>query len=63
MQRLLEFPTRRPVWVVLVVLLATVFFATRIVDPTTGELKLRIDPSFDAILPDDAPARVYYDWV
>ena len=63
MQRLLEFPTRRPVWVVLVVLLATVFFATRIVDPTTGELKLRIDPSFDAILPDDAPTRVYYDWV
>lgn len=63
MRRVLEFPIRRPARVILVALLATAFFATRIVDPTTGELKLRIDPSFDAILPDDAPARVYYDWV
>jgi predicted RND superfamily exporter protein len=63
MRRVLEFPIRRPAWVILVALLTTAFFATRIVEPTTGELKLRIDPSFDAILPDDAPARVYYDWV
>jgi predicted RND superfamily exporter protein/CRP-like cAMP-binding protein len=39
------------------------FFTTRIVDPTTGERKLRIDPSFDALMPDDAEPRVYYDWV
>ncbi len=63
MRRVLEFSIRRPVWVLLVTLLVSGFFISRIVDPTTGELKLRIDPSFDALMPDDAPIRTYYDWV
>ncbi|MBW2726435.1 MAG: MMPL family transporter, partial [Deltaproteobacteria bacterium] len=63
MRGALEFSLRRPAWVVFITLLATGFFVTRIVDPMSGELKLRIDPSFDALLPDDAPPRVYYDWV
>jgi predicted RND superfamily exporter protein/CRP-like cAMP-binding protein len=62
MRRVLEFSIRRPIWVLLITLLVSGFFTTRIVDPTTGELKLRIDPSFDALMPDDAPERVYYDW-
>jgi len=63
MRRLLEFSIRRPVWVLLITLLVSGFFISRIVDPTTGERKLRIDPSFDALMPDDAPIRTYYDWV
>jgi predicted RND superfamily exporter protein/CRP-like cAMP-binding protein len=63
MRRALEFSIRRPVWILAITLLISGFFTSRIVDPTTGELKLRIDPSFDALMPDDAPERVYYDWV
>ncbi len=63
MRRALEFSIRHPFSILIAVLATTGFFATRIVDPMTGELKLRIDPSFDAILPDDAEARVYYEWV
>lgn len=63
MQRMLKFSIRSPFWVVAIILLVTSFFCTRIVDPMTGELKLRIDPSFDALLPDDSETRVYYDWV
>lgn len=63
MRKLLALATRHPVWILIIVLFATGFFATRIVDPATGQVKLRIDPSFDAILPDDAGPRVFYDWV
>ncbi|MFK7896723.1 MAG: MMPL family transporter [Myxococcota bacterium] len=62
MRSFFEFPIRRPGWVVLIAFLATAFFVTRIVDPVSRELSLKIDPSFDAILPDDAYARVFYDW-
>ena len=63
MHTLLGFSIRHPMWILLITLLVTGFFTTRIVDPATGQLKLRLDPSFDALLPDDADARVYYDWV
>jgi predicted RND superfamily exporter protein len=56
------FSIRHPIWVLLLVILATGFFASRIVDPASREMKLRIDPSFDALLPDDAAPRVFYDW-
>jgi predicted RND superfamily exporter protein/CRP-like cAMP-binding protein len=62
MRRVLEFSIRRPFWVLVIVLVVTGFFATRIVDPSTRQLNLRIDPSFDALLPDGAEARVFYDW-
>lgn len=62
MHRVFGFAVQRPVVVLLLVTLITAFFGTRIVDPATRSLQLRIDPSFDAILPDDAPARVFYDW-
>jgi predicted RND superfamily exporter protein len=37
-------------WVVAATLLATAFFLSRIVDPTSGELRLRVDPSTDRLL-------------
>jgi len=63
MRPVFEFPIRHPIWILIITLLVSGFFISRIVDPTTGERNLRIDPSFDALLPDDAAERVYYDWV
>jgi hydrophobe/amphiphile efflux-3 (HAE3) family protein len=62
-RNLLSLAIRHPVWILAITLFATGFFVTRIVDPATGRVNLRIDPSFDAILPDDAGPRVFYDWV
>jgi predicted RND superfamily exporter protein len=63
MQRMLAFSIHHPIWVLTIVVVLSGLFFTRIVDPTSRELHLRIDPSFDALLPDDAEARVYYDSV
>lgn len=63
MRKLLAVAIRHPVWILAITVIATGFFVTRIVDPATGRVNLRIDPSFDAILPDDAGPRVFYDWV
>jgi hydrophobe/amphiphile efflux-3 (HAE3) family protein len=49
--------------VILAVLAVTGFFSYQIANPFTREVKLRIDPSFDAILPDDDANRLYYEWV
>ena len=57
-----DLSIRRPGWIILFAILATIFFVTRIIDPVSRQLSLRIDPSFDAILPDDAPERLFYDW-
>ncbi len=32
-----------------------------LVDPMTGELRLRIDPALNELLPSDDPSRLYYD--
>jgi len=56
-------PTRYPIWTVTLTLLVTALFASRIVDPLTGEVRLHIDPSFDAVLPEGDEASAYYEWV
>jgi len=61
--RLLDASVRYPIPVIVFAAVVTLFFGTRIVDPFEGTVHLRIDPSFDAILPDTAAPRVYYDWV
>ena len=48
--RLARLVTRRPMVVVLVAVALTFVFASRIVDVRTGDVRLRIDPSFDAKL-------------
>ncbi len=53
--------TRRARIVVLVVLAATAFSASRIVDVHTGELRVYLDRSVDALLPTDDDGRRYYD--
>jgi predicted RND superfamily exporter protein len=59
--RLLLLPVNRP-WLVLATLAAlTLFFVTGIVDLGTGKVRLHIDPSFDAILSEHDPARIYYE--
>jgi predicted RND superfamily exporter protein len=63
MQKLLGISIRHPIAVILTVLGITVFFCLRIANPFSGEVRLRIDPSFDAILPDDDANRLYYEWV
>ncbi|MBW2697122.1 MAG: hypothetical protein JRE70_11665, partial [Deltaproteobacteria bacterium] len=63
MQTLLGISVRHPMVVILAVLAVTGFFSYQIANPFTREVKLRIDPSFDAILPDDDANRLYYEWV
>ena len=63
MQPLLRISIRRPWTVVIAVLALTLCFASFIADPISGRVRLRIDPSFDAILPDDDANRVFYEWV
>lgn len=63
MQSFLKFPIRHP-WLVCVgIVAATALALTSIIDIRNGGTRLRIDPSFDAILPDDDPARLYHNHV
>ena len=50
---------RHPSGVVLLVLGITVFFATKIVDPETFEIRLQVDPSTDRLLPEGDDTRAY----
>jgi predicted RND superfamily exporter protein len=61
MSKLLQIPVRWPKLVCLGVFACTLIAVGSIIDFSEGKTRLRIDPSFDAILPDDDPARVYYD--
>jgi hydrophobe/amphiphile efflux-3 (HAE3) family protein len=63
LQNFLKFPIRHPWFVCAGIFAATVLALTSIIDIPNGGTRLRIDPSFDAILPDDDPARLYYDHV
>lgn len=58
---LLQLPARRPWSVVILVLGLTGFFAAQILDPASGELRLRIDPSVAGLLPSDTPGRLYLE--
>ncbi len=60
MASILKFPVRHPWLAIAGLVAATVFAVTAILDLENGGTRLRIDPSFDAILPDDDPARLFY---
>lgn len=61
MDQLLRFVTRRPHATLALIALVTLFAASRIVDVTTGEPLLLVDPSLDSMLPRHDPARDVYD--
>ncbi len=63
MEPLLRFITHRP-WLVLALVVAvTVGAASQIVDFSSGEPRLRYDPSTTRLFPEDWEDRQFYDWV
>ena len=63
MNRLASFVTRRPGWVLTVVVAITAVSVARIVDVRTGELRIAFDPSTNALLPEGDEGRRFYDYV
>ena len=63
MNRLASFVTRRPGWVLTVVVAITALSVVRIVDVRTGELRITFDPSTNALLPEGDEGRRFYDYV
>lgn len=63
MDRVLAFVTERALVVLALVAAATAFFATRLVDPTTGEVRLSVDTSVSRLLPEGDPHQQYYESV
>jgi predicted RND superfamily exporter protein len=61
--RFLDAVTRFAGLVLVLVAIATLFAASRIVDFRTGELLISFDPSTNALLPDDDEGRHFYDHV
>lgn len=61
MKRFDELVAARPGWVLAAVLAVTLAAAAGLVDPRSGALRLRIDPSLDRLLPEDDPARRYHE--
>jgi predicted RND superfamily exporter protein len=57
----LRFPLSRPGLVCAVVVVISLVALAVIIDFSAGVTRIRIDPSFDAILPDDDPARRFYN--
>ena len=63
MSDLIRLVSHRP-WTVLgLLVLLTALAVSRIVDFTTGDVLLTIDPSTNRLLPDDDPDKVFYDYV
>lgn len=52
---------RRAPWVLAALLLPTLAALAALFDPATGAVRLRVDASADRLLPEDAPARKFYD--
>jgi hydrophobe/amphiphile efflux-3 (HAE3) family protein len=61
--RLLRAIPRYPGWILLVCALLTALAASQIVDLRTGQIRLRVDPSADRLLPEGDESRVFYDRV
>lgn len=57
LKRVLDVPVRWPRSIVVGTLALTVFFAAQIVDPWTGDFRLRIDPSVEGLLPSETAER------
>ena len=62
MDRILRLIAGRPWLTLLVLAFVTLLAGSQIVDPVTRELKLRIDPSTNRLLPENDDTR-YYDRV
>ena len=63
MDRILRLISHRP-WLVLAALaVITLLALTGIVDPSSGELRLVIDPSTNRLFPKDDPDREFYEFV
>ena len=63
MDPILRFITHRP-WIVLALLAALTFGALAgVVDPASGEIRLRFDPSTNRLFPQDDPEREFYEFV
>jgi len=52
---------RRAPWVLLALVLPTALSLAALVDPVSRSLRLQVDASADRLLPEDAPARAFYD--
>ena len=63
MTRAARIAVAHPIVVLLLVLGATVFSISRIVDLRTGEPRLLLDSSFDSLLPADSEGKRFYDTV
>src|SRR5687768_10866247 len=61
--RLLDFVTRYPVGIVIVVLLLTVAAVAGMFDWRTGETRLLIDPSVNRLLPEADEDRRFYEHI
>ena len=60
MARLLDLVSQRPIAVLLAVALPTAAALIGLVDPGTGRLRLRIDPSVERLLPANDPDRQFW---
>jgi predicted RND superfamily exporter protein len=57
----LRVVTEHPVWVLIAVFGMTAFLTSKLVDFDTGEVRLRLDPSINRLLPDDDEDRAFYE--
>jgi hydrophobe/amphiphile efflux-3 (HAE3) family protein len=58
-----HFATRRAGWLLALVAAITIAGAAQIVDPASGRIRLAVDPSIDAMLPEDDADREYYEHI
>ncbi len=63
MERWLSLVPRHPIAVLSLVALLTAGAVRALFDPETGELRIRIDPSADRLLPEDNEDRLFYERV
>jgi predicted RND superfamily exporter protein len=61
MRAIANWVSARPRGVLVLVGLSCALAISALVDPATGELRLRIDPALNQLLPDDDPSRRLYD--
>jgi hydrophobe/amphiphile efflux-3 (HAE3) family protein len=58
-----HFATRRSGWLLALVAAITLAGAAQIFDPVSGRVRLAVDPSIDAMLPENDPDREYYEHI
>jgi hydrophobe/amphiphile efflux-3 (HAE3) family protein len=61
--RILRLVTRRAGWVLVATLGVTALALVQLIDPSTGRVRLELDPSIDRMLPGEDEERVYYDYI